>query len=100
MPKVSVDVPHTLTEEEALGRVKGLMTDVKRQYATYFTDLQENWSEKRGEFSLKAMGFNISGTIAVAPQQVAFRADLPFAATPFKGRIEGAVRDEATRLLA
>src|SRR3712207_7189321 len=51
-----------------------------------FTDLQETWTGNDGRFSVRAMGFNVSGTIAVEPARVALDADLPLAATPFKGR--------------
>ena len=100
MPKLSIVVPHQLTEAEALSRIQGLLADMKRQYATYFTDLQESWSGNEGRFSVKAMGFNVSGTVAVEPSRVEINADLPFAATPFKGRIEQVIREQTERLLA
>ena len=100
MPKLSIDVPHRLSEEEALTRIQTMLGDMKRQYATYFSDLEETWTGNDGRFSVKAMGFNVSGTIAVEPARVALNADLPLAATPFKGRIEQAIREEAERLLA
>jgi hypothetical protein len=100
MPKLSIVVPHHLTESEALSRIQGLLGDVKQQYATYFTDLHESWTGNDGTFSLKAMGFNVSGSVSVKPSQVEMRADLPLAATPFRGRIEQVMREETERLLA
>ena len=100
MPKMSVVVPHRLSEEEALRRIKGLLADLKDQYADRFTDLQETWSGNDGWFSLKAMGFNVSGALSVKPSQVELTGDLPFAAMPFKGRIEQVIRERAERLLA
>lgn len=100
MPKLSIVVPHRLSEAEALGRIQRLLEETKDRYATYFSDLQESWSGNDGRFSVKAMGFNAAGTVSVKPAQVAIAADLPLAATPFKGRIEQAIREEAERLLA
>lgn len=46
------------------------------------------------------MNFNLAGTLAVGPDRVDVRGDLPFAARPFKGRIETMIREELGRLLA
>lgn len=100
MPKLSIEVPHQLGEDEAATRVKSLLEDLKRQYHAYFTQLQESWSGNDGSFKVKAMGFDVSGTVDVEPTRVTFDANLPLAATPFKGRIEQMVRQEAERLLA
>ena len=100
MPKMQVVVPHALGQEEALGRVKGLLADLQRQYGGQISGLREEWTGGRGEFSFKAMGFNVAGTLEVRPGEVELNGDLPFAAMPFKGRIEETVRREAERLLA
>ena len=100
MPKLSIVVPHRLSEDEAAARIRNLLADMKRQYAAYFTDLEESWNGNDGRFKVKAMGFNVSGTIDVQPSEVRLDADLPFAAMPFKGRIEQVIREEAERLLA
>ena len=100
MPKMNVVVPHRLSQEEALSRVRGLLADLTRQYGGQISDLRERWSDGRGEYSFRAMGFNVSGTLDVRPAEVELVGDLPFAAMPFKGRIEDAIRREAERLLA
>jgi hypothetical protein len=46
------------------------------------------------------MGFAASGTVTVSPTDVALALNLPFAASFFKDRIEAAIRDKATELLA
>lgn len=100
MPKLSIEVPHELGEEEAATRIKHLLVEMKRQYHAYFTDLEETWTGNDGRFKVKAMGFNVAGSVGVEPTRVAFDADLPLAASPFKSRIEKMVRQEAERLLA
>lgn len=99
MPKISIVVPHQLGEEEARARIQHLLTDMKSRYASYFTDLQEQWSNNTGRFSVKAMNFNVKGGVTVRPTEVAIDADLPLAATPFKGRVEQLIREQAKQLL-
>ena len=100
MPKLNVVVPHRLSQDEAKARIQNLLTDLKTQYAGRFEDLQESWSDHEGRFSVRAMGFKVSGTLAIRPSDVELSGDLPLAATPFKGRIEEVIRERAERLLA
>jgi hypothetical protein len=100
MPKMSIVVPHSLTQEEALTRVQRLLGDMKQQYGDQISELNETWSGNRGEFSFKAMGFATSGTLAVTPSQLELDGSLPFAAMPFKSKIESTIRERAQKLLA
>ncbi len=100
MPKSTVTVDHQLGKDEALDRIKGLLVQAKAQYGDRITDLQENWGDDGGTFSFRAMGFKISGSLAVAPANVVIVGDYPFAAMPFKGTIEATLRERAERLLA
>ena len=100
MPKSTVVVPHQLGSDEALERIKGILGKAKEQYGDRITDLQENWTSTGGTFSFKAMGFKISGTLAVTDSDVEIVGEYPFAAIPFKGTIETMLRERAERLLA
>ncbi len=99
MPKMSVNVPHALGQVEALARVQTMIGGLKQQYGDQISDLNEQWIGSNGEFSLKAMGFHISGRLAVSENALAMEGDLPLMAAPFKGQIEQMVRQEAERLL-
>lgn len=99
MPKSTVTVDHQLGQDEALNRIKGLLGQAKEQYGDRITDLQENWTADGGTFSFKAMGFKISGNLAVADRDVVIVGDYPFAALPFKSTIEATLRERAERLL-
>ncbi len=99
MPKSTVKVDHQLGKDEALNRIKGLLVQAKAQYGDRITDLQESWTNDGGTFSFRAMGFKISGNLAVADRDVVIVGDYPFAAMPFKSTIEATLRERAERLL-
>jgi hypothetical protein len=99
MPKLNMKVSHRLSQDEALERIKGLLGQVKQQFADKVSDLRESWNGSNGEFSFKAMGLAVSGTLVVRGAEVELNGNLPLAAYPFKGKIESTIRERATALL-
>jgi len=100
MPVLNIAVPHSLRPEEAVERIQKLVSGVKTKFADKVSDVREKWSGNNGEFSFKAMGFDISGTVEVDNREVRIQSNLPFAAMMFKSRIESTIREKATELLA
>ena len=100
MPNVKVVVPHSLDPEEAVRRIKNLVNDVKAQFADKVSNVTEEWNGSSGVFGFKVMGFDISGTVQVYSREVQIQSSLPFAATPFKGRIEAVIQEKAKQLLS
>jgi hypothetical protein len=100
MPTIKVAVPHSLSPDEAVRRIKNLVRDIKAQFADKVSDVTEEWTGSNGEFGFKVMGFDISGTVQVHVREVQIQSSLPFAAMPFKGRIEGIIQERARQLLA
>jgi hypothetical protein len=100
MPSMKIEVPHQLTEAEAMRRIQNLLTEIKRDYGDRVTDLQESWTDSGGTFSFRAMGFAVSGILRSKPGVVELNGDYPLAARPFKGKIEGMIRERAEQLLA
>jgi len=100
MPNLKMTVPHRIPQDEALKRIKGLLGQVKQQYADKASDLHEEWSGNTGTFSFSAMGFPVSGTLNVKASEVELNGNLPFAASFFMGKIESTIRERATTLLA
>ena len=99
MPSLNMSVSHHLSQDEALNRIKGLLGQVKTQFSDQISDLRENWSGNKGTFSFSAMGFSVSGTLTVKSGEISLESTLPFAALPFKGKIESTIRERATALL-
>jgi len=100
MPKSTVSIDHSLGEQEALERIKGMLSQVKENYGSQVSDLEEHWTDNGGSFSFKAMGFKISGDLTVTDSKVMIDAEFPWAAKPFQGTIETTIRERAERLLA
>ena len=100
MPKLNMTVSHRLSPDEALRRIKGLLDEVKTEFAGTISDLSEQWDGNIGYFNLRAKGFSVSGTLTVKPREVELSGNLPFAALPFRGKIESAIRSRAEKLLA
>ncbi|HUD47873.1 MAG TPA: polyhydroxyalkanoic acid system family protein [Candidatus Baltobacteraceae bacterium] len=100
MPKIHLSVPHVLGQEEAKRRVAVLLADTRSQFGGHVSDVAEAWSGWVDIFSFRAMGFSIEGKLEVQAAQLLIDIDIPFAALPFKGRVESEILTHARELLA
>jgi len=100
MASIEVDIPYSIPQEEALTRIKTLLSETKKEHAAIIKNLQETWDGNTGTFSFTAQGFDISGTLTVNPGSIHLDAQVPFALTMFKGAITKAITDKAGQLLA
>jgi hypothetical protein len=100
MPKIELSVAHKLSQEEAKKRIAGLMADCRTRFAGQVSNVAESWNGYLDSFSFEAMGFAVSGKLEVQPTQVSIEMNLPWAAYPFKGRIENEILTHARQLLA
>jgi hypothetical protein len=100
MSKLSLNIPHSQSQEEALSRVKQLLSRLQEEQKGTVTNVQEIWNGPNGSFSFSAKGFNIAGNIAVKENEVHLESDLPFAVALFKGQIASMITEKAKALLA
>jgi hypothetical protein len=100
MSKLALNIPHAQTQEEALSRIKQLLSRLQEEQKGTVTNVQENWDGPNGSFSFSAKGFNIAGTLQVTENEVYLESDLPFAVSLFKGQIASMITEKATALLA
>lgn len=100
MANLSMNIPHKLTKEEALGRIKSLLGKLSAEHAGTISDVKEDWVDNQGNFSFTAKGFDLAGTIQVNPSDVQIDAQLPFAVSLFSGAIKNIIRENADKLLA
>ncbi|MDB4978539.1 MAG: hypothetical protein JWM56_725 [Candidatus Peribacteria bacterium] len=99
MPNLHFTIPHPLSEQEALTRIKSLLEELKKEFGGKMTNLQEKWQGNTDAFSFTVMGFDVSGTLIVRDKEVELQGSLPLAALPFKGKIEETIRKEAQKVL-
>ena len=99
MPKIKLSIPHTLGKDEARRRINDLIANSRESLATKISDLEQAWNGDAQSFRFRTMGFAVSGSLLVQPAEVLVEVDLPFAALPFKGRLEKEIRSRAVNLL-
>ena len=100
MPKIELSVKHQLGQEEAKKRIASLIADSRSRFAGRVSNVAESWNGYVDAFSFDAMGFSVKGTLEVQPAQVLIEMHLPWAAYPFKARIEQEILTHARELLA
>ncbi|MBS1533205.1 MAG: polyhydroxyalkanoic acid system family protein [Bacteroidetes bacterium] len=100
MPTLEMTIPHNLPQQEALQRIKNLLSETKREHGDKIQNLEENWNGNEGNFSFKAMGYDISGTLTVNPSSVELNGKIPFAVSLFKGTITKMINEKAAQLLS
>jgi putative polyhydroxyalkanoate system protein len=100
MPKLSVSVPHNLTQQEATQRLQNRLQELQQQHGDRVQGLESQWDENRLKCSFSTMGVNVRAEITVEPSQVTIDTELPMIALMFKGLIEQQIRNELGQALA
>ncbi len=99
MPKINVNVNHSLDKNEATERIKNLLSKMKTEYGNMVQNLEENWTDNMADFSFKAMGMAVTGKLQVEDSTVILDGKIPLTALPFKKTIEDKISEEAHKLL-
>src|SRR5207244_2877738 len=100
MASLEMNIQHRLSQDEALKRIKNLLTETKRDHGDKIANLKEEWKENVGTFSFTAKGFDVSGTLTVNRSNIELKSKIPFAVSLFKGTITSAINEKASELLA
>ena len=80
MPSFAVEVPHPLDQKSAVSKLTGLMGALQNKYKDVASDIQGNWADNVLNFSLKVMGFTVSGKVTVQDKLAKVEGQLPLAA--------------------
>jgi len=99
MAKLDIAIPHSLTSEEAVARIQGLLSKLQQEQKDTIRNVSEKWNGNEGEFSFSAKGFDLAGKIRVEENQVSINGQLPFALSFFKGMISEVIKEKASELL-
>ena len=100
MSSLKLSIPHQLSQDEALTRIKGMIEKLKTDQKDKINDVKEEWSGNKGHFQFSARGFDLSGDIAVQASSVDIELKLPFAVSLFQGQIKQIITDKASEILA
>ncbi|MGA2619906.1 MAG: polyhydroxyalkanoic acid system family protein [Thermoguttaceae bacterium] len=95
MPKLSVEVAHTLGRQEAIRRLDGQLGRARAAAS----DLQTEWHDNVLSFHAEALGAKIAGSVTVEDSAVRVAVDLPLVAMMIKGLIAERVRQELSGVL-
>jgi hypothetical protein len=99
MPQFSVGVPHALGREQAMERLQRLIERVREEHGDRLSDMQGGWVGNVLNFSFRAMGMGVQGTMDVGESGVNVQGQLPLAAAFFRGKIEQTIRDQLSSVL-
>jgi len=97
---MKVTIPHSFTKEEAVLRIKNLLTGLKAKYADRIHNVEENWEGDRGNFSMSLGSFSASGTIDVHLSDIEVNIDLPLFASMFSKQISNLIEEQAKKVLS
>lgn len=100
MASLKMSIPHKLSQQEALSRIKGLLGKLKEEKKDMITHVKENWKDQTGTFEFTVKGFAISGVIQAHPSHIDIDAKVPFAVSLFSGKIKQVIGDKANELLS
>ena len=100
MSSLKMHIPHKLSEEEALGRIKTLLHKLKHEQKDRISNVREEWSHNIGHFHFTAQGFDLSGVIKVHDGIIDISAKMPFTVYLFKNKIKQVIEEKAHELLS
>ena len=100
MPNLEMTIPHSLSQEEAIKRIKNQFTEMKKNHGDKIKNLKEDWNGNVGNFSFSFQGFDISGTLTVDHSSVGLDGKIPLAVSLFKEAIKKTIYDKAVEILS
>lgn len=81
-------LPHALSQENAIYRIKALSDRLAHEHKNKITSLDQNWNGNQAEIKLKAMGMTFRGSIQVTARDISINLNLPLAAVLLKKQIK------------
>ena len=86
-----IQVPHKLTKDAAVARIKKTIVEHRPQIEANAKVEEERWEGDTLHFAAKLQGKDISGTLAVTDVDYVLDAKLPLLWRMFEGRIEAEI---------
>ncbi len=94
-----VTIPHKLSKEAALTKVKGALDRARPELSTKAQIGEERWDGDTLYFAFIAEGQSIQGTFEVTEEDFILNVKLPLMLRMFEGKIEKMISEQAAKLL-
>ena len=82
---------HSMPQDAAKEWVGNQLPELLGRFGDSVSNVNHTWRDDVLDFSFRARGFNISGTLEVADTELILEMGIPFLARPFQGRIEAEI---------
>jgi hypothetical protein len=97
---ITVSVPHDLPPAEVKRRLVEALAEARTKHGDLLKDAHETWpTENRMDFSARAMGQSISGSMQIDPTHVHVTVNLPTLLAMFASTVKPKIEEEAQKLL-
>ena len=101
MAKFNVVVDHQIQRQQAVESLRTFSDHIRKESPVEVSEVEENWYDSGNlNFSFKAMGFTISGSMVTCDQKVTVAGKMPFAALPFRGAIESQIEEKVKEAIS
>ncbi|MEX2138488.1 MAG: polyhydroxyalkanoic acid system family protein [Pirellulales bacterium] len=100
MPALKMSFSHQLGRQTAQERLQTRLEKLLDRYGSQVSNLRQSWTDNVLDFGFTTYGFGIQGNVTVEENEVRLDGQIPFAAMMFKGKIEQALREQITKVLA
>src|SRR4051812_26690808 len=97
---VTVSIPHELHQAEVKRRITEALTEARAKHGDLLRDSHESWtSEHQMDFTARALGQAIRGSIQIEPTQVQITVHLPMLLATIASTIESRIQNAGQQLL-
>ena len=97
---ITVSIPHDLHQAEVKRRLTEALKEAREKHGDLLRDSQESWpSEHQMDFTARALGQAIRGSIQIEPTQVHLTVHLPMLLAMFASKVESQIQNAGQRLL-
>ena len=83
-----------MTKADTLSRVDALLPQLLGEFGSEVSDVHHHWLDSTMEFSFRARGFHLRGTLEVTDRAVTLDMGIPLLLRPLQGRIEAVMREK------
>jgi hypothetical protein len=98
---VTASIPHDLPPAEVKRRLVEAIAEARTKHADLLRDARETWpNENQMDFSARALGQTVSGSMRIDPTHVHVTVHLPMLLAMFASKVKPQIEAEAQKLLS